>query len=83
MIQPEATFGGSFPSTVMRILWALMTGHAQSPSTSWTDTELVVVATVRLPRVLVAAIAGAGLGLSGAVLQGVFRNPLVGASPAS
>lgn len=34
---------------------------------------------VRLPRVLTAALVGAALALSGAVLQGLFRNPL--ASP--
>jgi iron complex transport system permease protein len=45
---------------------------------SWTPTERIVVTTVRLPRVLMAGIAGAGLALSGAVLQGMFRNPLVG-----
>lgn len=32
---------------------------------------------VRLPRVLTAAVAGAGLALSGVTLQGIFRNPLV------
>lgn len=36
-----------------------------------------VVELVRLPRMLVGASVGAGLALSGAVLQGVFRNPLV------
>jgi iron complex transport system permease protein len=66
------------PATAIRILWALVTGGTHGAATGWTDTELVVVATVRLPRVLVAAIAGAGLGLSGAALQGLFRNPLVG-----
>lgn len=35
-----------------------------------------VVLDVRLPRALVAALAGAGLGVSGAALQGLFRNPL-------
>jgi iron complex transport system permease protein len=44
----------------------------------WTETEARVVLLVRVPRVLIAAVAGAGLGLSGASLQGVFRNPLVG-----
>ena len=44
----------------------------------WTDTEWIVVTTVRLPRVLVAAVAGAGLGLCGAAIQGLFRNPLAG-----
>ena len=32
----------------------------------------------RLPRILLAAVAGAGLAVSGAALQGCFRNPLVG-----
>jgi iron complex transport system permease protein len=36
-----------------------------------------IVLLVRLPRVLLAAIVGAGLAVSGAALQGVFRNPLV------
>lgn len=40
--------------------------------------ERHVVLTVRLPRVLTALMAGAGLALCGAALQGVFRNPLVG-----
>lgn len=35
-----------------------------------------VVLTIRLPRVLVAIVAGAAAGITGAVLQGVFRNPL-------
>ncbi len=36
----------------------------------------LIIFRLRLPRVLLAAIAGAGLGISGAVFQGVFRNPL-------
>lgn len=35
-----------------------------------------VVTSVRLPRVLCGVLAGGGLALSGAVMQGVFRNPL-------
>ena len=66
------------PTTALRILWGLLTGANGSATSVWTDTEFVVVASVRLPRVLVASITGAGLGLSGAALQGLFRNPLVG-----
>lgn len=36
-----------------------------------------VVWVIRLPRILLAAAVGAILGVSGAVLQGLFRNPLV------
>jgi iron complex transport system permease protein len=45
---------------------------------SWSETAEVIVVTVRLPRILLAILAGAALGASGAALQGVFRNPLVG-----
>ena len=36
----------------------------------------VIMREIRLPRALLAAIIGAGLGLSGAALQGYLRNPL-------
>lgn len=48
------------------------------PETPITPTEANVVFTVRLPRILLALLSGAGLALSGATLQGIFRNPLVG-----
>lgn len=44
----------------------------------WTIKELTVVQIIRLPRVLLATLAGIGLGMSGAALQGMMRNPLVG-----
>ncbi|AGT08575.1 FecCD family ABC transporter permease [Paracoccus aminophilus] len=42
------------------------------------QTETIAEAAVaaRLPRTLLAALAGAGLGLAGAVMQGITRNPL-------
>ncbi|HVL84112.1 MAG TPA: iron ABC transporter permease [Pseudonocardia sp.] len=38
--------------------------------------DVLVVQEVRLPRVIVGALVGAALGISGAAMQGVFRNPL-------
>ena len=38
---------------------------------------LSIVFDVRLPRVVVAALAGAALALAGLLMQGIFRNPLV------
>lgn len=40
------------------------------------STTLFVVRDLRLPRVVLGALLGAGLGISGAALQGVLRNPL-------
>ncbi len=40
------------------------------------STEQLVVNVVRLPRVFVAIIGGSALGISGAMIQNVFRNPM-------
>src|SRR5580765_6191910 len=40
------------------------------------STPARVVSTLRLPRVALAVLVGAGLGMSGAALQGTMRNPL-------
>jgi len=40
------------------------------------STPAMVVSTLRLPRVALAVLVGAGLGMSGAALQGTMRNPL-------
>jgi iron complex transport system permease protein len=40
------------------------------------DADAAIVWTLRVPRTLLAALVGAVLGLAGAVMQGLFRNPL-------
>ncbi|MGH2500606.1 MAG: iron chelate uptake ABC transporter family permease subunit, partial [Candidatus Limnocylindria bacterium] len=40
------------------------------------STESVIVRDLRLPRVLAAALVGGALAASGALLQGLLRNPL-------
>jgi len=57
--------GMFFPSTIPEI-------------PPWRPVEWGIVTEVRMPRMLVTAFAGMGLGISGAALQGLFRNPLVG-----
>ncbi|QZN94528.1 FecCD family ABC transporter permease [Symbiopectobacterium purcellii] len=64
---------GLSPWRIVQILVEPLSGS--NPTLS--DIERQVVWSVRLPRVLLALCAGAGLALSGATLQGVFRNPLV------
>lgn len=48
--------------------------------------EAIIVLDIRLPRMVLGVLVGASLGVTGALLQGVFRNPLadpifVGVSP--
>ncbi len=59
---------------------ALPFGRALSlwwaPSPAARPWESAILFDVRLPRAVVAALGGAGLGLSGAAMQGLFRNAL-------
>ncbi len=43
-----------------------------------TDVHQLIIRDLRLPRTLLGAVIGAGLGASGAALQGYTRNPLAG-----
>jgi iron complex transport system permease protein len=55
-------------------LWQVLTdalAGATNPSP-----EHLVFMNIRLPRLILGIAAGAGLGLSGALMQGLFRNPL-------
>ena len=43
----------------------------------FTNIQESVLINIRFPRVVLAILVGSGLGTSGAILQGLFRNPLV------
>ena len=57
-------------------------GHPPSRSSGsisarrWTQATETIVWDLRLPRVLTAAVVGAGLAVAGATFQGIVRNPL-------
>ena len=61
------------PGECIRILWGKLI-HAQ-PSWEGMDEKLLIG--IRLPRTMATVIVGAALALSGAVYQGIFKNPLV------
>jgi iron complex transport system permease protein len=67
---------GRFPVNAQRAL-EIVAAAALDPTAAPATMEERIVLLVRLPRVLLAALAGAGLAVAGAALQGVFRNPLV------
>ncbi|HZJ08885.1 MAG TPA: iron ABC transporter permease [Trueperaceae bacterium] len=63
---------GSSEVTVGQLLGSLGRG-LRGEAVGALDT---IVLQIRVPRALLAALVGGGLGLAGAVYQGVFRNPL-------
>ncbi|EKN3725286.1 iron ABC transporter permease [Yersinia enterocolitica] len=77
-----ALCSGRYPlsiNTVTAILFSsIFPGETLNILPQWTMTEQRVVLSIRLPRILIAALTGAGLSVAGASLQGIFRNPLVG-----
>lgn len=60
------------PGRVAEILMARSTGD----TTLLEGRDVLVVLNIRLPRVLLGLLVGAGLAVSGALMQGLFRNPL-------
>ncbi len=56
----------------------LLASHFVNLESFWSETDARVVELIRLPRIIMAVAAGAGLAMAGASLQGIFRNPLVG-----
>jgi iron complex transport system permease protein len=58
--------------------FSMLAGKVWLPAAAWSraDPRWLIIAELRLPRTLLAAIVGAGLGMSGAAMQGYLRNPL-------
>jgi iron complex transport system permease protein len=61
------------------VFMILLDGVLPNPSmpSYYSSLEQNVIASIRLPRIVLALLVGAGLSISGAVFQGLFRNPLV------
>jgi iron complex transport system permease protein len=66
---------GAVPITlgdIFRILFGFF-----GPQGAAEDTHQIVLLSIRLPRLLFTVLIGGALGVAGAALQGLFRNPLV------
>lgn len=63
---------------LLAMLLSLMAGPVRLSPFAWGDGGLtaIILFELRLPRTVLAAAIGAGLGLAGAVMQGFLRNPL-------
>ncbi len=72
---------GAYPipfGRALAILFHLVWPFSWPHPPAWDVKDLTVIEAIRPPRILVATLAGIGLGLSGTALQGMMRNPLVG-----
>ena len=63
---------------MLALLLSVIAGKVWVPWTAWLsdDSRWLIILELRLPRTVLAAVVGAGLGLSGAAMQGYLRNPL-------
>ncbi|WP_284334641.1 FecCD family ABC transporter permease [Comamonas sp. NoAH] len=88
-LKPQAALIAGVLLLALALLWGSARGaYAISPGQLWRvlcdsllgsaqpGAEHLVFMNIRLPRLLLGAVAGAGLGLAGALMQGLFRNPL-------
>ena len=62
--------------TVVRVLASKCLPAGWIDVSGLTNADVAIVWLIRLPRVIVAAFVGAGLATAGAMMQGLFRNPL-------
>ena len=67
---------GPYALSPAEVLSAIGQGIGLGGITEVSDQQTQVVMQIRLPRVIVAALVGAALGIAGATMQAVFRNPL-------
>ena len=90
-LSPRAALAVGAALVVLAFVWASTQGaYAIAPAQLWQvllqavgaapsaeqAPEYLVFINIRLPRLLMGVAAGAGLGLAGALMQGLFRNPL-------
>jgi iron complex transport system permease protein len=67
---------GAVAITVPEFLSIIAYKTGISETMSFKPQQAAVLMNIRLPRVVLGVLIGAGLGISGAAIQGLFRNPL-------
>ncbi|SOC41798.1 iron complex transport system permease protein [Rhizobium subbaraonis] len=68
-----STATGASNASAVDVVVSLLTGE---PSSVLSQRDRIIVFDIRLPRALLGLLIGAALAVSGAVMQGLFRNPL-------
>lgn len=63
------------PTEIVQIILSRLPGLGNLSADIMPEHSIIIM-TIRFPRVVIAALVGAGLALSGAAFQGLFRNPM-------
>jgi iron complex transport system permease protein len=71
-----ATFQGTVAIPPLTILEIILRHFGLPIGQHWSVADDLIIMQVRFPRAIGAALVGAALGVSGALLQGLLRNPL-------
>ena len=66
------------PTALAILVHWLSGGWLMAPD--WREAYEIIIVQTRIPRVILAAVVGASLGVSGMVIQAIVRNPLAGPS---
>lgn len=69
---------GRYPVSVREVVRLLFSLSPSASGPAYANAAWVAVNVIRVPRIFLVTLCGMGLALSGAAMQGVFRNPLVG-----
>ncbi|BGE88068.1 molybdate ABC transporter permease MolB (plasmid) [Methylosinus sp. 3S-1] len=69
---------GRYPVPAAEVARIVLTTAPINAVGHYENAPWVVVEIVRMPRILLVTLCGMGLAMSGAAMQGVFRNPLIG-----
>ncbi|MCC6187214.1 MAG: iron ABC transporter permease [Chitinophagaceae bacterium] len=67
---------GAVSISPLQIMAILVGKTSMNTSIQYSDVQESVLVAIRLPRVLLAVLIGSSLAISGAAMQGLFRNPL-------
>jgi iron complex transport system permease protein len=71
-----ASTRGAYAITLPELWQVGLQAVGASDAAAEPPAQYLVFMNIRLPRLLMGVAAGAGLGLAGALMQGLFRNPL-------
>jgi len=67
---------GSYELSVGEVVGAIFPSAGGGPAAEGSSRAGFIVMSLRLPRILASCLVGAALGMSGAIFQGLVRNPL-------